>query len=40
MAFFQWFDAEELDEFARSIAAELVKRALRSAGCAQIDGSW
>ncbi|TMH42020.1 MAG: hypothetical protein E6H56_06355, partial [Betaproteobacteria bacterium] len=27
MAIFQWFDTEEIDEFARSIAAELVKRA-------------
>jgi len=27
MAFFQWFDTAEIDEFARSIAAELVRRA-------------
>src|SRR5437879_13181792 len=27
MAIFQWFDTEEIDEFARSIAAELVRRA-------------
>ncbi len=27
MAILQWFDTEEIDEFARSIAAELVKRA-------------
>jgi hypothetical protein len=27
MAIFKWFDTEEIDEFARSIAAELVKRA-------------
>src|SRR6266545_806773 len=27
MAIFQWFDTEEIDEFAQSIAAELVKRA-------------
>lgn len=26
MAIFQWFDTEEVDELARSIAAELVKR--------------
>ena len=26
-AFFQWFDTVEIDEFARSIAADLVKRA-------------
>jgi hypothetical protein len=26
MAFFGWFDTGEVDEFARSIAAELVKR--------------
>lgn len=27
MALFQWFDTEQIDEFSRSIAAELVKRA-------------
>ncbi|TMH56527.1 MAG: hypothetical protein E6H45_10895 [Betaproteobacteria bacterium] len=27
MAIFQWFDTEEIDEFALSIVAELVKRA-------------
>jgi hypothetical protein len=26
MAFFSWFDTKEIDEFASSIAAELVKR--------------
>jgi hypothetical protein len=26
MAIFRWFDSEEIDEFVRSIAAELVKR--------------
>lgn len=26
MAIFQWFDTEEIDEFARSIVGELVKR--------------
>lgn len=26
MAIFQWFDTDEIDEFVRSIAAELVKR--------------
>jgi hypothetical protein len=27
MAIFQWFETKEIDEFAQSIAAELVKRA-------------